>query len=76
MYYLDAPDIRRLAARVETALAPGGQALLVHWTGETNYPVSGDEAAEACLAAAPGLTPRRQTRAPEYRLDLRGRSRP
>jgi len=48
LYYLGPADIERTAA-----LAPGGAVLLVHWTGPTNYPVSGDEAAERFAAPAP-----------------------
>ena len=74
VYYLDRDDIADLAGRVGNSLAGDGVVLLVHWTGETHYPVSGDEAAEAFIAAAPFLTPSRQTRAPEYRLDFLARS--
>ncbi|RAI56136.1 SAM-dependent methyltransferase [Roseicella frigidaeris] len=69
VYYLDMADLARLAGRVAAALAPGGEALLVHWTGETDYPLSGDAAAEGFIAAA-GLPVIRQQRAEAYRLDL------
>ena len=69
VYYLDAADLARLASRVAGALHPGGEALLVHWTGETDYPLSGDAAAEGFIAAA-GLPVIRQQRAEAYRLDL------
>ena len=69
VYYLDAADLARLAGRVAAALVPGGEALLVHWTGETDYPLSGDAAAEGFIAAA-GLSVIRQQRAEAYRLDL------
>nr|WP_207191585.1 SAM-dependent methyltransferase [Paracraurococcus ruber] len=68
-YYLDATDLARLATRVAAALTPGGEALLVHWIGETDYPLSGDAATERFLAAA-GLPVIRQERASQYRLDL------
>jgi predicted TPR repeat methyltransferase len=65
LYYLGPADIER------TALAPGGAALLVHWTGPTNYPVSGDEAAERFAAACAGrLRSVMQARRAQYRLDL------
>jgi SAM-dependent methyltransferase len=70
VYYLDLADVVRLAGRVGTALAPGGDVLLVHWTGPTDYPLSGDAAAEAFIAAAPFATVTRQVRAERYRLDL------
>lgn len=37
VYYLQAEDVRRLAARVGDSLNPGGSVVLVHWTGETDY---------------------------------------
>lgn len=73
VYYLDAADGVRLARRVARSLAPGGEALLVHWTGETDYPLSGDAAAEGFITAA-GLPVIRQQRAERYRLDLLRRS--
>lgn len=71
VYYLDRADVARLAARVGGALAPGGDCLLVHWTGATDYPLSGDEAAECFIAAASGFADiTRQERSGRYRLDL------
>ncbi|KAB1070219.1 class I SAM-dependent DNA methyltransferase [Methylobacterium planeticum] len=80
VYYLDAADVGRLVARVRGALEPGGDIVLVHWTGETDYPLSGDEAAELFIAgnrdfagADAFATLERQDRAERYRLDvLRG----
>ena len=45
VYYLSREDVGRLAARVSQSLLKGGSVILVHWTGPTNYPLSGDEAA-------------------------------
>ena len=71
VYYLDRADVARLAERVRGALAPGGDCLLVHWTGDTDYPLSGDEAAERFIeAASPFAAVTRQERAERYRLDL------
>ncbi len=71
VYYLDAADVGRLAARVGAALAPGGEVLLVHWTGATDYPLSGDDATAIFLDAAKGYAAvRRQSREAGYRLDL------
>ena len=44
VYYLSREDVGRLSARVTGSLAPGGAVILVHWTGATDYPLSGDEA--------------------------------
>ena len=71
VYYLDRADVSRLAERVRGGLAPGGDCLLVHWTGDTDYPLSGDEAAARFIeAAAPFAVVTRQERAERYRLDL------
>lgn len=45
VYYLSRDDVGRLAKRVMRSLPSGGSVILVHWTGSTNYPLSGDEAA-------------------------------
>jgi cyclopropane fatty-acyl-phospholipid synthase-like methyltransferase len=46
VYYLSRDDVGRLAAKVINSLPKGGSVILVHWTGLTNYPLSGDEAAD------------------------------
>ena len=75
VYYLDAADVERLAARLRAALAPGGDVVLVHWTGETDYPLSGDEAAERVIAGARDFAAiRHQARADAYRLDVLSRT--
>jgi len=71
VYYLDANDVADLAKRAAGALAPRGTVALVHWTGETNYPLSGDEAAElfiACLQDSVEIVDAQ--RGPGYRLDV------
>ncbi|WP_043361429.1 bifunctional 2-polyprenyl-6-hydroxyphenol methylase/3-demethylubiquinol 3-O-methyltransferase UbiG [Belnapia sp. F-4-1] len=71
VYYLDEADVVRLAARVGASLAPGGEVLLVHWTGETDYPLSGDAAVGHFIrAAAPFAQAAGQERTECYRLDL------
>lgn len=71
IYYWDDADIRRAAEWVGTHGAPGGDLLLVHWTGETDYPQSGDEAVEKFRSAMRGpvevVTAERRD---QYRLDL------
>ncbi len=69
LYYLDRPDLASVAARTVASLAPGGVVLMVHFLGLTNYPLSGDDAAESFIAAT-GFTPALQRREPGYRLDL------
>jgi SAM-dependent methyltransferase len=71
VYYFTRPQIARLAERVEATLRLRGHVILVHWLGETDYPLSGDEAVSAFLAGVTSFTRLlRQERALEYRLDL------
>jgi 2-polyprenyl-3-methyl-5-hydroxy-6-metoxy-1,4-benzoquinol methylase len=75
VYYLCAEDVRRLATRVAQALAREGDIVLVHWTGETDYPLTGDHAAEVFIGAM-GETAqvKRGDHSRDFRLDvLRGR---
>lgn len=75
VYYLDASDVARLAERVRASLPPGGDVVLVHWTGETHYPLTGDEAARLFIEATGGfLHCVGQERTPTYRLDVLHRS--
>ncbi|WP_232630360.1 class I SAM-dependent DNA methyltransferase [Methylobacterium sp. Leaf118] len=69
LYFLDHADLSRLAGQVGHSLEPGGDCVLVHWLGETDYPLSGDEAVEGFIAAS-ALTVLRRARTQEYRLDL------
>jgi SAM-dependent methyltransferase len=68
LYYLTAEDIDRLARRLSSC-APDADRVLVNWTGETNYPMTGDGAAERFIAASPGFWVRTE-RTPCYRLDV------
>ncbi|GGK39428.1 SAM-dependent methyltransferase [Salinarimonas ramus] len=70
LYYLDPAGVDGVAARVRASLEPGGEVVLVHWIGETDYPLSGDEAvARFAAALGPGFSEGRSERAPDYRLD-------
>lgn len=68
LYYLDRLGIERTADRAMAALQPGGCILLVHYLGETDYPTTGDEAAETFIAGC-GLAPALQLRTEGYRID-------
>lgn len=71
VYYWDSADIALLAAYLRGALASGGHLLLVHWTGETDYPKSGDDAvAELYAALGEDVTVVRTDGYAAYRLDL------
>jgi SAM-dependent methyltransferase len=70
-YYWDEADLDRAARDILRLLEPGGDLLLVHFTGETDYPQSGDDAVGLLGAALGGdvevLTSETHAR---YRLDL------
>lgn len=71
VYFLDHGDVVRLVARVKDSLRPSGTVVLVHWTGLTHYPLSGDEAAEAFMAAGRAfLHPIHHAATEAYRLDV------
>jgi SAM-dependent methyltransferase len=73
-YYWSPADLDRAAAFIERALLPGGDLLLVHWIGGTDYPLSGDDATERLLAAChPFLRLLKAERTASYRLDLHRR---
>ena len=69
VYYWDRDDVARASAWLRGAVASGGDVLLVHWTGETDYPLSGDDAV-AALADAVRFTEVAAERREQYRLDL------
>lgn len=68
LYYLDAAGIRATAARAMESLNPDGCVVLVHYLGETNYPSTGDEAADGFIAAT-GLATGWQRHTTGYRID-------
>jgi cyclopropane fatty-acyl-phospholipid synthase-like methyltransferase len=75
VYYLSRDDVGRLAAKVTNSLAQGGSVILVHWTGLTNYPLSGDEAAAFFIERiGPACVVDRADRYAEFRLDVLSRA--
>ncbi|MHB2209713.1 class I SAM-dependent DNA methyltransferase [Methylobacterium sp. CM6257] len=71
VYYLDGDDVTRLVNRVRGCLRPCGNVVLVHWTGETHYPLTGDQAAERFIDGAGAfLRVHGQTKTDKYRLDV------
>ncbi len=71
VYYWDSADIAAMGAYLRGAVRSGGHVLLVHWTGETDYPKSGDDAvAELHAALGDRVTVERDDRHEAYRLDL------
>ena len=70
-YYWDDADLERAAIWIGESLAPGGDILLVHWTGETDYPQTGDGAVEALRSLlGDQVEVISAQREPAYRLDL------
>jgi cyclopropane fatty-acyl-phospholipid synthase-like methyltransferase len=69
LYYLSPIDVARTARRSRDSLSAGGTVLLVHYVLPTDYPCSGDAAAEIFIAEA-GLSIILQQRETAYRLDL------
>jgi hypothetical protein len=75
VYYLSREDVARLAARVTRSLPMGGSVILVHWTGETNYPLSGDEASALFINhIGPSCVVERADRYRRFRLDVLSRT--
>ena len=68
LYYLDEPTLRITAGKAMAALRPGGCVVMVHYLGLTDYPLSGDDAADAFVAST-GIAPSFQRRANGYRID-------
>jgi SAM-dependent methyltransferase len=71
LYYFTAADVAGVAAAVRAIARPGADVMLVHWLGPTpDYPLTGEAAVAAFLAAAGWARVIRQERTPQYRLDL------
>jgi len=68
LYYLDVPALEVLARRIQTVMLPGAECIAVHWTGATDYPLSGDRASGLFRTMLPG-TSLVYRRTPHYRLE-------
>jgi SAM-dependent methyltransferase len=74
IYFFDEQDLSRLASKAIEALTRPGDLVLVHWTGETYFPLSGDKAAELFIdLVAPSVEVVGQDRYPTYRVDVLSR---
>ena len=74
VYYLSKRDVAGLATKAGLALSPSGNIVLVHWTGETDYPLGGDEASELFInSIAPAARVVRQDRRQLFRIDVLSR---
>ena len=70
LYYLAKADVVETARQSCASVQAGGEIVLCHWLGETDYPLTGDEAADAFLEGASGRGwSHRTLRRPKYRLD-------
>ncbi len=70
-YYLTPPQLRRLRALVISALAVGGDLVLVHWLGTSeDHRMSGDAVHEAFASRVVELDHLCGVRRAEYRLDV------
>lgn len=71
VYYLCAEDVARLAERVLLSLALEGDVALVHWTGETDYPLTGDEATDLLIESmGQSVHVQHRERSDAFRLDI------
>lgn len=74
-YYWDQDDLAATAAWLAQHIEPGGRVLLVHYTGETDYPMTADAALDFLKQAiGSDFHPSREERNDSYRLDLWGRA--
>ena len=70
IYYLDVPDLHKLASRCAAALLPGGEIVTCHWLGETDYPLTGMVASDLfALAMIKRLPVHAILHDRDYRLD-------
>jgi hypothetical protein len=75
-YYWDWKDLQRFIQWLLAALNPDGRCALVHWTGETDYPLTADQVHDfVTRSTQPFLSVSDSLRTPEYRLDVLSRSR-
>jgi predicted TPR repeat methyltransferase len=70
-YYLSWQDLQTTQSHILAHLKPSGHLLLVHWTLEQNYPLTGDDVHESFLSLSPrALRHLFGQREERYRLDL------
>ncbi|AQS90440.1 methyltransferase type 12 [Gluconobacter albidus] len=76
LYFLSPKDIRRLADMVMESLKSEGHILIVNWTGQTDTPCTGDEAAEHFIRACreKHWIPELSEQGKGYRIDRLSRS--
>jgi SAM-dependent methyltransferase len=70
VYYWDDADIERAAAAIRASATPDCRIILVHWTGDTDYPQTGDAAVTKLRDRLGDLAVERTEQTDAYRLDL------
>jgi SAM-dependent methyltransferase len=71
VYYWDDSDLVRMGELLRRKVMANGRVLLVHWTGETDYPQTADAAVDRLAAAAGSdFSVAFANRTGDYRLDL------
>lgn len=71
LFFFDRTDLARIVAHVRDTLLPGGDVVVVNWLGETNFPLTGDEASDGFIAGASDFLRRGHgERTGDYRLDV------
>ena len=70
VYYWSDADIQAAGAWIAGHLMSSGDILLVHWTGETDYPQTADDAMRKLRSALPDLSVIKQDTHENYRLDV------
>jgi predicted TPR repeat methyltransferase len=75
-YYFSLHDLETLRDKIASSSSAGGHIILVHYTGSTNYPLSGERVHQTFLDWEPVMWRRIQSaKMPTYRLDVLERSR-
>lgn len=70
-YFWSWNDLARFSAWLPGALRRDGLCVLVHWTGETDFPLTGDQVHNFIIQTVrPFLLPHLSTREAQYRLDV------
>jgi cyclopropane fatty-acyl-phospholipid synthase-like methyltransferase len=73
-YYWNEKDLDRFIEWLPSALSAKGRCILVHWAGETDYPLTADEVHNRMIAGVNRVLHLTQSmRKPEYRLDVLSR---
>lgn len=70
LYYMTTDDLQAVAEHCFAAQPEGGELVLCHWLGDTDYPLTGSQAADAFVTAARVHGYRHETMHNDvYRLD-------